>query len=98
MMIVDDQNTQKEANIPGGNEKKNDELVIEIRKMVERPEIEPSEQCRIYKVPNPLRKENEEAYTPQVVSIGPFHHKNEKLKAMEKHKERYFRSFCNGVR
>ena len=61
--------------------------------MVERAEIEPSKQCRIYKVPHPLRKWNEEAYTPQVVSIGPFHHKNERLKAMEEHKERYFRSF-----
>ncbi|KAK4566668.1 hypothetical protein RGQ29_002793 [Quercus rubra] len=84
---------QPEADIPGGNEKKNDELVIEIRKMVERPEIEPSKQCRIYKVPHPLRKWNEEAYTPQVVSIGPFHHKNERLKVMEEHKERYFRNF-----
>ena len=72
--------------------KKNDELVIEIRKMVERPEI-PSKQCRIYKAPHPLRKLNEEAYTPQVVSIGPFHHENERLKVMEEHKERYFRSF-----
>ena len=61
--------------------------------MVERPEIEPSKQCRIYEVPHPLRKWNEEAYTPQVVSIGPFHHKNERLKAMEEHKERHFRSF-----
>ncbi|XP_023890200.1 UPF0481 protein At3g47200 [Quercus suber] len=61
--------------------------------MVERPEIEPSKQCRIYKAPHPLRKWNKEAYTPQVVSIGPFHHKNERLKAMEEHKERYFRSF-----
>ena len=76
--------------------KKNDELVIEIRKMVERLEIEPSKQCRIYKVPHPLRKWNDEAYTPQVVSIGPFHHKNERLKAMEEHKERYFRSFVKG--
>ena len=24
-------------------------------------------------------KWNEEAYTPQLVSIGPFHHKNERL-------------------
>uniref|UniRef100_A0A7N2MS41 Uncharacterized protein n=1 Tax=Quercus lobata TaxID=97700 RepID=A0A7N2MS41_QUELO len=82
-----------EADIPGGSGKKNDEWVIEIIKMVERPEIEPSKQCRIYEVPHPLRKWNEEAYTPQVVSIGPFHHKNERLKAMEEHKERYFRSF-----
>ncbi|KAM3702464.1 hypothetical protein ACJW31_04G027700 [Castanea mollissima] len=84
-----------EADIHGGSEKKNDELVIEIREMVKRPnpEIEPSNQCRIYKVPHPLRKWNEEAYTPQVVSIGPFHHKNERLKAMEEHKERHFKSF-----
>nr|XP_023881610.1 putative UPF0481 protein At3g02645 [Quercus suber]POE74070.1 upf0481 protein [Quercus suber] len=60
--------------------------------MVERREIESSKQCRINKIPNPLRKWNEEAYTPQVVSIGPFHHNNERLKAMEEHKERYFRS------
>ena len=31
--------------------------------------------------------------SPQVVSIGPFHHKNERLKAMEEHKERYYKSF-----
>ncbi|KAF3962983.1 hypothetical protein CMV_012573 [Castanea mollissima] len=89
----EDPNTRKEADIPGGNEKKNDELVIEIRKMVKRPEIKSSKQCRIYMTPYPLRKWNEEAYIPQVVSIGPFHHKNERLKAMEEHKERYFRSF-----
>ena len=35
----------------------------------------------------------EEAYTPQVVSIGPFHHKNKRLKSMEEYKERYFQSF-----
>ena len=90
---IEDQNTQKEADIPGGKEKKYDELVIEIRKMVGRPEIASSKKCRIYKASHPLRKWNEEAYTPQVVSIGPFHHKNERLKAMEEHKERYFKSF-----
>ena len=35
---IEDQNTQKEADIPGGKEKKY-ELVIEIRKMVGSPEI-----------------------------------------------------------
>ena len=59
-----DQNTQKEANISGGIRNKKDELVIEIRKMIERPEIEPSKQCRIYKASHPLRKWKEEAYTP----------------------------------
>ncbi|KAK9997271.1 hypothetical protein SO802_021957 [Lithocarpus litseifolius] len=81
------------ATASGGNEKKNEELVIEIKKIVERPEIQYSTQCRIYKVSRQLRKWKEEAYTPQVVSIGPFHHKNKRLKGMEEHKERYFRSF-----
>ncbi|XP_023912549.1 UPF0481 protein At3g47200 [Quercus suber] len=91
----EDQNTQKEANLSGENENKNDELVIEIREMFERPEIQSLTPGRIYKVPHHLRKWNEEAYTPQVISIGPFYHKNERLKAMEEHKERYFRSFVN---
>ena len=50
-------------------------------------------QRRIYKVPFHLRKQNEEAYTPQVISIGPIHHNKEKFKTMEKHKERYFMRF-----
>ena len=89
----EDQSTQKEAHIPGGNEKNNDELVIEIRKVVEGPEIQPSKQSLIYEVLPQLRKWNEEAYTPQVISIGPIHHENKRLKAMEEHKERFFRSF-----
>ncbi|KAM3702468.1 hypothetical protein ACJW31_04G028000 [Castanea mollissima] len=89
----EDQNTQKEANISGGNENKNAELVIEIRKMVEGPEIQSSKRCRIYKVPHHLRKFNKEAYTPQIISIGPFHHQTSRLKAMQEHKERFFRSF-----
>ena len=80
------QNTQR-------NKKKNDELVIEIKEIVKRPQIQRSTRCRIHKVPRHIRKWKEEAYTPQVVSIGPFHHKNKKLKSMEEYKERYFRSF-----
>jgi len=70
-------------------------LVTEIREIVERKEIQiqSSTRCRIYKVPHLLRNWKEEAYTPQVVSIGPFHCKDERLKATEEHKERYFRSF-----
>ena len=59
-----DQNTQKEANISGGIRNKKDELVIEIRKIFKRPEIQPSTQCLIYKVPRHIRKWKEEAYTP----------------------------------
>ena len=73
--------------------KKKDELVIEIREIVTRPESHSSTRCRIHEVPHYLRKWNTEAYTPMVVSIGPIHHKNERLKSMEEYKERYFRSF-----
>ena len=89
----EDQNTQKDADISGGNEIINDDLVIEISKIVKRTEFQLLEDCRIYKLPRFLRKWNEEAYTPQVISIGPFHHKSSRVKAMEEHKERYFRSF-----
>ncbi|XP_059439766.1 UPF0481 protein At3g47200-like [Corylus avellana] len=47
----------------------------------------------IYKVPKQLRKVNEEANTPKLVSIGPFHHNQVELEDMEKHKQRYFVHF-----
>ena len=39
--------------------------------------------CSICRVPEKLRRLNENAYTPRVVSIGPFHHGKESLKPME---------------
>ena len=65
-----DQNTQKEADIPGGNENKNDELITDIGEMFKRPKTQSSTQSHIYKVPHYLRKWNEEAYTPQVETHG----------------------------
>jgi hypothetical protein len=52
-----------------------------------------SPECCIYRVPNNIRKWNEEAYTPQVISIGPLHHGDKRLKNMEKIKVRYFKRF-----
>lgn len=52
-----------------------------------------SEACCIYRVPERLRKLNEKAYTPRVVSIGPVHHGKENLKAMEDHKIMYLQQF-----
>ena len=49
--------------------------------------------CRIQKVPYHLRKLNEEAYTPHVISISPIHQDKKKFQTMEKHKARYFESF-----
>ncbi|KDP22061.1 hypothetical protein JCGZ_25892 [Jatropha curcas] len=40
-----------------------------------------------------LRDLNEKAYTPQLVSIGPYHHGRKELKPMEEHKRRYLQYF-----
>ncbi|XP_060668585.1 uncharacterized protein LOC112489090 [Ziziphus jujuba] len=47
----------------------------------------------IYKVPNKLRKIRPTAYTPQLVSIGPFHYGKSNLKAMEHYKTKYMEAF-----
>ncbi|KAM3709821.1 hypothetical protein ACB098_02G205000 [Castanea mollissima] len=61
--------------------------------MFEKLEPPISTKCLIYKVPYLLRQWNKGAYTPQVISIGPIHHNNNRLQTMEKHKVRYFKSF-----
>nr|KYP34284.1 UPF0481 protein At3g47200 family [Cajanus cajan] len=51
-------------------------------------------ECCIYRVPFPIRKHKEDAYTPNVVSIGPFHHnRHPRLLNMERHKLSYCKSF-----
>jgi hypothetical protein len=72
-------------------------LLNDITKMVESLPPLSSSKCCIYKVPDPLRKLNEEAYTPQVISIGPFHHGNKKLQLMENYKLRYLKTFMERV-
>uniref|UniRef100_A0A6N2LM13 Uncharacterized protein n=1 Tax=Salix viminalis TaxID=40686 RepID=A0A6N2LM13_SALVM len=54
-----------------------------------------SRECCIYRVPARLRRLNEEAYTPRVVSIGPIHHGKENLKAMDDHKIMYLQQFLD---
>jgi hypothetical protein len=68
-------------------------LVTDITHMLQR--IQPLSSPCIYKVPDPLRKLNEQAYTPQIISIGPFHHGNKKLLTMEKYKESYLKGFVD---
>uniref|UniRef100_A0A5B6ZXR1 Uncharacterized protein n=1 Tax=Davidia involucrata TaxID=16924 RepID=A0A5B6ZXR1_DAVIN len=51
----------------------------------------PREAC-IFRVHDELRNVKKKAYTPMLVSIGPYHHGNPKLRAMEEHKLRYLRS------
>ncbi|KAA8525425.1 hypothetical protein F0562_007308 [Nyssa sinensis] len=49
-----------------------------------------SEHC-IFRVPTKVRKINAAAYTPRMVSIGPFHHGSERLQSMEAEKLCYFK-------
>ncbi|XP_044481408.1 UPF0481 protein At3g47200-like [Mangifera indica] len=67
------------------------ELRIDMEKNLE-PELHPDE-CCIYRVHERLRNVNEEAYTPQMVSIGPLHHGTKRLAKMEKVKRSYMKCF-----
>ncbi|XP_062175491.1 UPF0481 protein At3g47200-like isoform X2 [Alnus glutinosa] len=62
------------------------------------PEPEPAKwpECCIYKVPDKLREVNKEqdAYTPKLVSIGPFHHNLPQLTGIKQQKLIYFKKFC----
>lgn len=49
-------------------------------------------QCCIYRVPDTLRRVNEEAFAPRILSIGPLHHGKESLRQMEGHKWQYLKS------
>ncbi|XP_030479796.1 UPF0481 protein At3g47200 isoform X2 [Cannabis sativa] len=63
-----------------------------LRSELDRPPLLFKDRC-IYRVPKRLRDGNDKAYTPQVVSIGPFHHGNQNVKPMEDHKKRYLRNY-----
>jgi hypothetical protein len=68
-----------------------EELIIDVPQVMEPLEWP---ECCIYRVPKLLRMVNQEAYTPNLISIGPLHHGKEDLKDMEMLKLRYFKDFC----
>ncbi|KAI6681361.1 hypothetical protein NL676_035242 [Syzygium grande] len=67
------------------------QLVISIRSKF--AGLSPPSDCCIFTVPEWLRQSNEEAYTPRVVAIGPYHRLNPSLMPMEDHKLRYLENF-----
>ncbi|KAJ7950832.1 hypothetical protein O6P43_026971, partial [Quillaja saponaria] len=60
--------------------------------IIDIPERNNDDIC-IYRVPPHLHQVNNKAYTPQLISIGPFHHGKHEFKAMEVHKRRYHQEF-----
>ncbi|KAF8023305.1 hypothetical protein BT93_F0720 [Corymbia citriodora subsp. variegata] len=56
-----------------------------------------STECCIYRVPEKLRRANAEAYTPQVISIGPFHCGKKELESTEEIKLRYSMAFLSRI-
>ncbi|KAL3753477.1 hypothetical protein ACJRO7_000822 [Eucalyptus globulus] len=46
--------------------------------------------CTIFRAPKSQVVSNANAYKPQIVSIGPYHHGNQQLKMIEQHKTRVF--------
>ncbi|KAL3745362.1 hypothetical protein ACJRO7_014462 [Eucalyptus globulus] len=68
-----------------------DELTISIKKRFEG--LSPPSDCCIFTVPARLQLTNEEAYTPRVIAIGPYHRLNPSLIPMEDHKLLYLQNF-----
>ena len=74
---------QKEANTSSANEAQFEGLVNDITIMLESSKPPISIEGSI-SVPNHLRKLNEQAFTPLLISIGPVHRSNVKLQTMNK--------------
>ncbi|XP_028805225.1 UPF0481 protein At3g47200-like [Neltuma alba] len=53
--------------------------------------------CTIYKVPPQLRRVNQLAYTPSVVSIGPYHYGDSILESTQELKFWYFKKFLKRI-
>ncbi|KHN18968.1 UPF0481 protein At3g47200-like [Glycine soja] len=70
-----------------------------VKHIIDIPDLEELRlsECSIYKVHYNLRKVNEEAYTPQWISIGPIHLDKQELNPMQEHKKRYFHCFWERV-
>ncbi|XP_058071969.1 UPF0481 protein At3g47200-like [Magnolia sinica] len=73
------------------------------RKLLFEPQIQKKSSsingsCSIHRVPDCFRQGDENAYMPQIVSIGPFHRSKKNLQAMEDRKRNYLRDVISWTR
>ncbi|KAK6927513.1 Protein of unknown function DUF247, plant [Dillenia turbinata] len=73
-------------------EESQNQLTASIRRKLEGVPPLPFERC-IFRVPERLRKINEAAFMPRVVSICPFYRNKASLQAIEEQKLRYLKNF-----
>ncbi|KAH9288276.1 hypothetical protein KI387_032393, partial [Taxus chinensis] len=64
------------------------EQIKNTQKHGEEQDMSPHVHPYIFTVPEPLRTERPEAYLPQVVSLGPYHHLKLELYESERYKSR----------
>ncbi|KAE9594001.1 hypothetical protein Lalb_Chr18g0049001 [Lupinus albus] len=96
MSVMKEMELQENGSIKRENEHKS--LIIDMEAMLESVELPLVSHCCIYKVPQKIRKLNEQVYTPSIVSIGPFHNGDKRLVSMEDLKLRYLKSFLERTR
>ncbi|KAG6428231.1 hypothetical protein SASPL_112482 [Salvia splendens] len=72
-------------------------LISSFDQKLEKLSVDPSYSYAacIYRVSEKLRKANEGAYTPRLVSIGPLHHNQPQLQGMEVSKLKFMNSFLS---
>ncbi|XP_022131631.1 UPF0481 protein At3g47200-like [Momordica charantia] len=68
-----------------------------VRRKLNHVEISISEECSIYRISKLLHNINDKAYTPQAISIGPFHHGRQELMAMERLKLTFLDCYLSQV-
>nr|XP_023907682.1 UPF0481 protein At3g47200-like [Quercus suber]POF26728.1 upf0481 protein [Quercus suber] len=94
---INDQNgeTQLESNTSSENKVNIDQLVKNVENSYKSSvqKYDSSTKPCIYRVPGHLRRVNSKAYTPTLISIGPFHHRNKKFETMGELKLRYGERF-----
>ncbi|CAM8992421.1 unnamed protein product [Rhodiola kirilowii] len=65
------------------------EWVVNINAILELGVVYNSKTWTIYRVPTNLLKIHSNAFVPKIISIGPFHYRDPRLRVMDEHKERY---------